>query len=671
MVRQHLIKLKTWLNFSFIFFFLIYFIFIIFNNYYKTNYHYLTTDVSGKIIEIKKKENYHQLIIKTSEKVILRDYNRKEGFQLGDDINCQGVIFKPSSAFVFNLFDYQKYLQSKKIYWIFQCEAIDLIKANDNLFYFLKQKIINRIDQLTYSKEYVSNFILSKNNIEKESLESYKINGTFHLLAISGAHIAFLVLILKKTNLSDKIIIFILFCYLFISSFTTSLLRAVIFFSILYINKKYQLKFPPQKILIYLFIVFLIINPYYIYDIGFLFSFIISFFLITFSYLLNKKNYLYQLLIISTIAFMASFPITIKNFYEINLLSPLINLIFVPLFTIIIYPLSLITFFIPKLDYSLSIIIKITESLSNKISDHAIMLNVAAPSLIVFLIYYILIYFSLKKIKMIIILILFIFFQIQSINNQPYGVITFIDVGQGDAILIEWPYRKKVVLIDTGGLYHQSHFQFLVGQRIIPYLKSRAIKKIDYLVLTHGHYDHIGEAITLLNSFKIEKVLLNSGNINQQEQAIIDYLEFNDSSYSLISEKNINDLYFINDQNISDENEDSLVLYTKINDYRLLFMGDAGHISEEKILKTYDLKIDIIKIGHHGSRHSSSESFIKAIGPQYAIISSGLNNRFNHPHQEVIDILAKNQVKYYNTSNNGSIRFILSPKIKVEVKKGK
>ena len=670
MVKQHLIKLKIWLNFSFIFFFLIYFIFIISNNHYKTKYNFYTTEVNGQIIDIKEKENYHQLIIKTPEKLILRDFNQKDGFQLGDYVKCQGVITKPSSAFVFNLFDYQKYLLSKKIYWIFECEEIDLIKKNDNIFFSLKQKIINRINQLTYSKEYVSNFILSKSNIEKESLESYKINGTFHLLAISGAHIAFLVLILKKININDKIIILILFCYLFISSFATSLLRAVIFFALLYINKKYQLKQTSQKILIYLFILFLFLNPYYIYDIGFLFSFIISFFLVTFSYLLNKKNYLYQLLMVSTIAFMASFPITIKNFFEINLLSPLINLIFVPIFTIIIYPLSLITFFIPKLDYLLSIIIKITESLSNNISNYSIMLNVPAPNVVIFLIYYILIFLALKKRKMIIILILFIFFQIQIINHNRYGVITFIDVGQGDAILIEWPYREKVILIDTGGLYHPENLQFLVAQRIVPYLKSRAIKKIDYLVLTHGHYDHIGEAITLLNSFKVKEVFLNSGNNNSQEQAIIDYLEYNDIAYSLISEKKINNLYFINHQNVTDENEDSLVLYTKMNNYRLLFMGDAGHISEDQILKKYKLDADIIKIGHHGSRLSSSDLFIKTINPEYAIISSGLNNRFKHPHQEVIDILNNNQVEYYNTMINGSIRFTLSPKIKVEIKKG-
>ena len=495
--QQRLTKLKIYLNYSYFLIFIVIFSYTILTKHYDTNYNDETNEISGQIIEIDQYPNYSRLILKTKEKVIVNYYgNEILDYQLGDKVKATGYIYQPNQEVVFNLFNYRNYLKGQKIFWLFKTDKIELIEKNNSVFLNIKQKIINRIRNLNYSKEYVNNFILSKNKIDEQALTSYKINGTVHLLAISGAHIAFLVLILKKIKINDLIIIFILIFYLLLSNFSNSLMRAVLFFILLFINKKLKLKQTPLNILIYLAVFLLTINPYYIYDIGFIFSFTISFFLIRFKHLiLNKKNYLSQSWMVSLIAYLASLPILIKNFFQINLLSPIINLIFVPVFTIIIYPLSIITFIIPTFDFLLSKIINTVETLSVYCSNLALLITIPAPNLFIFLLYYLIIYLILLnrfKIKFVLILILFIIIQKQIYFFNPNLIITAIDVGQGDSILIETPYRKEIVLIDTGGIFYGQDNYFIVQNRIIPYLKSRAITKLDLLVLTHGHYDHLG-----------------------------------------------------------------------------------------------------------------------------------------------------------------------------------
>lgn len=178
----------------------------------------------------------------------------------------------------------------------------------------------------------------------------------------------------------------------------------------------------------------------------------------------------------------------------------------------------------------------------------------------------------------------------------------------------------------------------------------------------HGDYDHIGESINIINNFKVKKVIFNIGSYNELELNLIKKLkEKNISYYNNISYLNIekNILYFLNTNNYNDENENSLVIYTKIDSIKLLFMGDAGIEKEKDILEKYNLKdIDFIKIGHHGSNTSSSLEFINSINPRTCLISVGKNNRYNHPNDEVINRL-NNYCNIYRTDINGSTKIIL------------
>ena len=185
----------------------------------------------------------------------------------------------------------------------------------------------------------------------------------------------------------------------------------------------------------------------------------------------------------------------------------------------------------------------------------------------------------------------------------------------------------------------------------------------------HGDYDHMGEAINLVNNFKVERVIFNCGEFNDLEQDLIKVLDKKKIPYySCIKELNIDDnkLYFLNNKDYGNENDNSNVIYTKINNYKFLLMGDAGVEVEEDLIDKYNLKdIDVLKVRHHGSRTSSGKEFINEINPKYSIISVGKNNRYGHPNKEVLENLENSKI--YRTDQDGSIMFkIKNNKLRIE-----
>ena len=236
----------------------------------------------------------------------------------------------------------------------------------------------------------------------------------------------------------------------------------------------------------------------------------------------------------------------------------------------------------------------------------------------------------------------------------------FMDVNQGDSTLIV--VNKKVTLIDTGGILQLNNDKYdynITNNRTIPYLKSKGIKKIDNLILTHGDYDHMGDAINLVNNFKVEKVIFNCGKFNDLEKELIKVLDTRKIKYySCINELNIdnNKLYFLQTKEYDNENDNSNVIYLSIYDKNFLFMGDAGEKAEEDLINKYNLEnITVLKVGHHGSKTSSSKNFIDYINPLISVISVGRNNKYNHPSTEVLDNLYNRII--YRTDIDGTIKF--------------
>ena len=185
----------------------------------------------------------------------------------------------------------------------------------------------------------------------------------------------------------------------------------------------------------------------------------------------------------------------------------------------------------------------------------------------------------------------------------------------------------------------------------------------------HGDYDHMGEAINLVNNIKIDNVVFNCGPYNDLEQELIKVLDKKKIKYySCVKELNIdnNKLYFLNNNDYGNENDNSNVIYTELNGYKFMFMGDAGIEKEKDILEKYNISnIDVLKVGHHGSKTSSDKNFINEINPKYSIISVGKNNRYGHPNKEVLNNL--NNSKIYRTDQDGSIMFkIKNNKLEIE-----
>ena len=185
----------------------------------------------------------------------------------------------------------------------------------------------------------------------------------------------------------------------------------------------------------------------------------------------------------------------------------------------------------------------------------------------------------------------------------------------------------------------------------------------------HGDYDHMGEVINLVNDFKVDNVIFNCGEYNDLENELINVLDKKHIEYySCIKELNIDEykLQFLNTVEYDNENDNSSVIYLNYNNYKFLFMGDASTTREKDILEKYNLNnIDVLKIGHHGSKTSSSKTFIDKIIPKYSIISVGKNNRYGHPNDSVLNNLEGSKI--YRTDEDGSIMFkIKSNKLKKE-----
>ncbi len=167
----------------------------------------------------------------------------------------------------------------------------------------------------------------------------------------------------------------------------------------------------------------------------------------------------------------------------------------------------------------------------------------------------------------------------------------------------------------------------------------------------------MGEAINLVDNFNVEKVIFNCRSYNDLEKELIKVLDKKKINYYLcIKELNIDDnkLYFLQTKEYENENDNSNVIYTELNGYKFMFMGDAGVDKEKDILDKYNLSsVDVLKVGHHGSKTSSSKEFINEINPKNSIISVGKNNRYGHPKESVLNTLKNSKI--HRTDRDRSI----------------
>ena len=686
-------RLKIILNSKYLYI-VLFLILIIYFLYYisidrKSNISLSNNTYSGIVTNYKIDKELLTIEVKGNEKIIgyyyfksLDDVNNFD-IKLGDTVLLNGIFNIPNNNTVPNLFNYKNYLKHKHIYMTMNIDSIEKIKDNNNFFYRIKNSI-NRHIYKYKSKAYLETFILgNKNLIDSDTYKMYQSNGISHLFAISGMHITILsVLILFildklkiKKNISLILVSFFLLFYAFLTGLSASVERCTLLFCLLTINKLLKLDIKTIKLLLLAFIILVFIDPYILYDTGFIYSFTISFFLISFQDRVNSDYYIRSLFSISLISFLVSLPITLYNSFEINFLSIILNLFFVPFVSFIVFPLGLITFFIPIFDNIFFFIVGILEFLSNNAYNITTFKVIFGKVGFIFIIsYYLVLIILLKshKRKYLFLLIVILILRI-GINYIPSNYVSFLDVAQGDSIFLH--FNNKNILIDTGGKveYKKENWmrssKKITDTKTIPFFKSKGINKLDYLIISHGDYDHMGEAINLVNNFKVEKVIFNCGPYNNLEQELIKVLNKKKIKYySCIKELSIdkNKLYFLQTKEYDNENDNSNVIYTELGGYKFMFMGDASAVTEKEIIDKYNLPdIDVLKVGHHGSKTSSSKEFIDKINPKYSIISVGKNNRYGHPNKEVLENLKDSKI--YRTDEEGSILFeIKNNKLKIE-----
>lgn len=593
----------------------------------------------------------------------------KEKVNIGNSVIVKGKLVSPKNNTVPYLFNYKKYLYNKRVYYTLKIDNIKILKENSNSFIKLKNKVIKHVNSYKDST-YLYAFILGKAElISDEVLTSYRENGISHLFALSGLHVSIfssiLLFILKKLRFKEILNYVLIFIFLllfsFITGFSPSILRATLLFFLLGINKVFYLNIRTLDILYLVFIILVIFNPFIIYNLSFILSFTAAFFLIFSSDLLKGKNYFVSLFKVSLLSYFASLPLSIYYFGYTNLLGTILNLVFVPLVSFVVFPLTLITFIISKFYLILNITTNLLESLSLLFNKFKIIIYFPRINLIFVFIYLsiLMLYIKFKKkICLYLIIVLLIFFKIRPyMDNNTY--IYYIDVGQGDSILVVTPHLNKTILIDTGGIvsFNENYKSNIVKNKTIPFFRRIGINKVDYLFLTHGDYDHAGEANELLSNFCVKKVFINKGNINNIEKKINNKEVLTLKNF-VIDNIKVNSL---NNNVFNNENDDSTILLFNIYDYKFLFMGDASIKTEEYLLNNYILpNVDILKVGHHGSYTSTSTDFINVIKPKYSVISVGENNIYKHPNKSVLDIL--DNTKLFRTDVDGTIEVKINKK---------
>lgn len=654
-------------------------------------------------------------------------------FSQGDVLKVLGRLKAPDSYRNRDAFDYAFYLKSQGITATGFVESKDFVVKLDSqasslqaFFEGLRTQSLLALNAVedSDSKNILKALLLGGSQKLSEPLsELFRKSGTSHLMVVSGLHLAmvmgvlyglfrFLFSLYPPLLLKIRVKIWsywaALPCVVFYSKlvgFSPSVLRALGALLLLGILLLFRRKQDPLSLLFLIAFGLLFVWPLLLFDLSFQLSFL-SVFAILFFYLplqrglqkkypnLFQKGYLkivIEIILMSVIVQMVLLPLLINRFHQINWVTVPANLFLVPYFSFVLMPLGLCALLFSWIKIDLGIFLfKICAYLLKpalgflKILVSPEWVITWLPGLNAFqIVLYVgtllcLLLRLQRKIK-IFVLLLLIFFNVFAWfyprwkdANNPDLRISFLDVGQGDSILIEFPHGKKM-LVDAGGLSASS---FDIGERVLlPTLLGRGVTHLDYMVLTHPHPDHFGGMKSLLKVYRPQEFWWNGEKLSYPDfQDLLKELEKNriplhsKNASSLAENINGVEINFLNpfsDSFFSDKadaatlNNHSLVFTLKDRGFTALFSGDIQKEAELKIVESKGLEaVTLLKVPHHGSNTSSTKLFLDNIRPRHAVIQLGRNNRFGFPKPEVLEAYQQIETAVYRTDQSGEIQFI-------------
>lgn len=653
--------------------------------------------------------------------------NKDLKLNYGDKVGFYIEYEKPSTARNYMGFDYSAYLKTKKILGTVnvKTENIKVISQNNS------NVILNKIYQLRHIMKKQINKLLpddtaglclgmligDTSGIEENMQEDFRDSNLSHILAVSGANVSYIIVSITylfnkmcfRKKLSKIISIFLLILFMLLTGCTASVNRACIMAILMLIADLLYRKSDVYNNLAISALILLIINPYSILDIGFQLSYMgtigIVFLHDKISNFIKTENkilkYFLEMIYVTTCANVAIIPIMMFHFNTVSLTFYFSNILAGPILGIIVI-IGFIMFFVSLifnplatpiafiLNIMLKFIIKIAE-ITASIPFPKILIT--TPSFLFIASWYSIIwtivyrkrvkdfYYRNKKTARVVIVSILIIALITNllINLNRNLKVYFIDVGQGDACLIVTPSNKKI-LIDGGGSEFGS---FDVGEKILlPYLLDRKIKKLDYIIVSHFDGDHVGGILTIMNKIKVEKVIIcKQGKSSENYKNFLKIVKNKKIDVYVVENKDKieidEDTYFYilhpNQNLISDNilNNNSIVTKFCYKNFSILFTGDIEEIAENELIERYKnsniLSSTVLKVGHHGSKTSSTNDLLEKVNPRIALIGVGSKNKFGHPNNGVLNRLKKLNCKIYRTDLNGEIILTIDKHSKIHM----
>ncbi len=665
--------------------------------------------IQAKVTDIQKKRNSDYVILEVGDKSILLQLTDTLSILPGDTLIIRGKLQTSDSPRNPGQFDYGGYLQSQGIQALLQRDyyIIEIIKGRSSVnrwLFKMRQGIHQRLTEAVgqpYDGLAAGLLLGEKSGIEAEMKDQFRRLGIIHILAVSGLHVGFVLLVLTvlaKIAMLPRLYKFLfitvgLLFYLGISGGAISVLRAVTM-AILYSYGNFREKeILSWSIVGFTAFIFLLIDPSQLFSLSFQLSFGavggILFMLGQFRQLTEKNEWLQSIrkhksfrwfmdgLVVSFGAQLGTFLPIALVFGEIPVWAFAANLIIIPLAGLSVITSLIISLVMPlfaeigniygqALWGKLFLMDKVSLFMNHLpfqlISFH----GWGVFSLIILFVGMIaLASVSQNKYRFRSVLgclLLSNFFIWTHILDSPQFTVTFLDVGQGDACIIE--NGEQTILVDAGYAGFGKDYGKWV---VMPYLKHKGIDKIDLMVMTHPHADHIGGLDTLLKNITINEIWDTH---NDFESSVYDRILVGaEQNKSIISYPKPGEIYQLGEMNITvlfpdsliaskmkNINNASIVFRLDYQDHSFLFTGDA-EIQAERILSNIDslLNVDVVKVGHHGSSTSSIMSVVKHVSPEYAIISVGKNNRYGHPSEKIVQRWVDSGAEVFQTDESGAV----------------